>query len=351
MSNAMRRPALIATLVLAVLATGASAAAASTPLVSIGAGLEGPRGLRATVYATGLRHVSAFALDARGRLWVTTSAATGHAADGVYLVPRAGAGPIKVIAGLQGPLGLVWHAGTLYVASIGRVDAFSGLAGTRFTSRRKIVSEPAGHGWNQNLVLAPNGRLIMSIASACDHCSTTSRWSASIVSFDLDGSHVRSYAARVRAAFGLAFYPGTSTLLASMNQRDDLGAKTPGDTLAVVRAGSDWRFPACYAQGGSSCTGVPPVLASLGKHAAAGGVAVTTGQLGASVGTAALVPEWELGTVQRVALTGSGSTLAGGAPSTVLRGFTNPLPVLATASGALLVGDWATGRIFRIAQG
>ena len=53
-------------------------------------------------------------------------------------------------------------------------------------SRRARGSSPSppGHGWNQNLVLAPNGRLIMSIASACDHCTTTSRWSASIVSFD-----------------------------------------------------------------------------------------------------------------------------------------------------------------------
>lgn len=350
MSHALRRSVTIATLLLGALLAGTATAGASTRLGSIGAGLKGPAGLRASVYATGLAHVSAFALDGRGRLWVTTSAATGHAGDGVYVVPKAGAKPVEVIASLQGPLGLVWHGGTLYVASIGRVDAFSGLRGTRFASRRSILSEPAGHGWNQNLVLAPNGRLIMSIASACDHCTTTSRWSASIISFDLDGSHVRSYAARVRAAFGLALYPGTSTLLASMNQRDDLGARTPGDTLAVVPVGSDWRFPSCYEQRTPACSGVPPVLATLDKHAAAGGVAIATGQLGASVGTSALVPEWERGTVQRVPLTGSGSSLAGAAPSTVLSGFTNPLPVLATASGSLYVGDWATGRIYRIAS-
>jgi glucose/arabinose dehydrogenase len=337
-------------LLLGVPAVVTATAGASSRLVSIGAGLQGPTGLRATVYASGLAHVSAFALDGKGRLWVTTSAATGHGADGVYVIPKAGAKPVRVISGLRGPLGLVWHSGTLYVASIGRVDAFSGLRGTRFALRRKILSEPAGHGWNQNLVLAPNGRLVMSVASACDHCTTTSRWSASIISFDLDGSHVQSYAARVRAAFGLAFYPGTSTLLASMNQRDDLGAKTPGDALAVVPAGSDWRFPACYGQGTSACSGVPPVLATLGKHAAAGGVAIATGQLGASVGTAALVPEWKFGTVQRVALTGSGSSLAGSTPSTMLSGFTNPLPTLATTSGSLYVGDWATGEIYRIAS-
>jgi glucose/arabinose dehydrogenase len=344
----VRKLGLIAALVLSLGAV--SSANASSPLVSIGSGLQGPRGLRATVYARGLAHVSAFALDGTGRLWVTTSAASGHSADGVWLVPSSGAKPVKVISGLEGPLGLVWHAGTLYVASIGRVDAFSGLPATRFRKRAKILTEPAGHGWNQNLVLAPSGRLIMSIASACDHCTTTSRWSASIISFDLDGSHVQSYAARVRAAFGLAFYPGTSTLLASMNQRDDLGSKTPGDTLAVVRAGQDWKFPACYGQGGSVCSGVPAVLATLGKHAAAGGVAVATGQLGSAIGTTALVSEWQLGTVQRVALTSSTARLSGAAPATILSGFKNPLPVLATKGGTLLVGDWTTGVIYGIAR-
>src|SRR5476651_765818 len=135
----MRRSAIIAALTLSVLLVTAAAssarAAASTKLVSIGAGLQGPKGLRATVYATGLAHVSAFAFDDKGRLWVTTSAAAGHSADGVYVVAKAGATPVKVIAGLKGPLGLVWHEGTLYVASIGQVDAFSSLSGTRFAKR------------------------------------------------------------------------------------------------------------------------------------------------------------------------------------------------------------------------
>ncbi|MEO9176944.1 MAG: hypothetical protein ABI317_15640 [Gaiellales bacterium] len=279
---------------------------------------------------------------------MTTSAATDHATDGVYLVRAAGAKPVKVISGLQGPLGLVWRARTLYVASIGRVDAYSGLKGTRFATRRTVLSEPVGHGWNQDLVSAPNGRLIMSIASACDHCTTTSRYSGSIISFDPRGANVKTYVSRIRAVFGLAFYPGTSTLFASMNQRDDLGAKTPGDALAVVRAGQDWRFPGCYDQGGSACSGVPAVLATLDKHAAAGGVAIATGQLGSAIGTAALIPEWELGKVLAVSLTAHGSGYTGGRPTTVLTGFKSPLPVTIAPGRTLLVGDWTTGRIYRI---
>jgi glucose/arabinose dehydrogenase len=334
--------------VLAAVAAGCGSGGTTGGLVPIGAGLRGPSGLRASVYATGLRHVSAFALDRRGRLWVTTSGATTHGSDGVYLVRKAGARPVKVVSGLRAPLGLVWVGRRLYVASLGRVDAFGGLRGTRFATRTRILKGPVSGGENNNLVLAPNGRLVMSVSASCDHCVPSSRWSAAIVSFRPDGSDLRLYASRVRAGFGLAFYPGTSDLFVSMNQRDDLGAKTPGDWLSLVRRGDDWGFPACYGQDGAACAGVPSPTAVLDPHAAAGGVAIVTGQLGTAVGTAALVSEWQLGKVQRVALTKTGSGYAGSV-SPFLTGLKSPLPLLTTPDGGVLVGDWATGIVYRIA--
>jgi glucose/arabinose dehydrogenase len=327
-----------------------SAATGASRQIDIGAGIKGPSGLEATVYASGLRNVSAFALDARGRLWATTSAASDHSADGVYLIPRAGGAPIKVIGGLEGPLGLVWHGGSLYVASLGRVDAFSGLAGSHFARRKAVLVQPSGHGWNNAIVALPDGRFAMGISSACDHCASRTRWSATIVSFRPDGSGVRLYAAGIRAPFGLAYDAATGALLTSMNQRDDLGAGTPGDWLALVRVGQNWRFPACFGQGGDACRGVPKPLAVLDKHAAAGGVAIVSGQLGAGVGHVALVTEWERGVVKRVTLRGSGSGYASARAGTLLTGFKNPLPVTLAADGALLVGDWGSGRIYRIAR-
>jgi hypothetical protein len=43
-----------------------SASVATSALVDIGAGLDGPPGLAATIYATGLANVSAFAFDPEG---------------------------------------------------------------------------------------------------------------------------------------------------------------------------------------------------------------------------------------------------------------------------------------------
>ena len=139
-------------------------------LVSIGAGLRGPAGLHATVYATGLKLMSAFAFDARGRLWVTTSGANTHATDGLYVVSRAGARPVRIAGTFRGPLGLVWIRDRLYVASLGRVQVLSGLTGNHFASQKTILVGPTGGGENNNLVESPAGKLVMGVSASCDHC-------------------------------------------------------------------------------------------------------------------------------------------------------------------------------------
>jgi glucose/arabinose dehydrogenase len=297
---------------------------------AIGAGLSGPHGYHARLYTQGLRHVSAFTYDGNGRLWATASGATTHTGDGVYLVERRGGKPRKVAGGLTSPLGLVWVGDRLIVSSLGRVTAFSGFDGVRFRRRQVILDGPVAGGENNNIVLAPNGRLLMGVSASCDHCVPASKWSASIVSFKPDGSDLRIFASGIRAAYGLAYLPGTTRLFASMNQRDDLGDKTPGDWLADVRRGQDWGFPACYGQ----CRSQPQPIGVLDPHAAAGGIAFLDR-------SSVLVAEWQLGKVRRVDLS------TGKAP-VLLTGFRNPLPVITEYPGAFLVGDWGTGRVYEI---
>ena len=191
------------------------------------------------------------------------------------------------------------------------------------------------------------GRFLMGVTATCDHCVPASRFSGSIVSFLPGGSDLRVFASRIRAPVGLAFLPGTGDLFASMNQRDDLARATPGDWLSLVREGEDWRFPGCYGQAGPACTGVPRPTAVLDKHAAVGGFAFVSGQLGGGAGTAAIVAEWATGKVQRVALARSGSGYVG-TVGPFLTGIANPLAVVLASDGDLLVGDWASGTIYRI---
>jgi glucose/arabinose dehydrogenase len=248
----------------------------------------------------------------------------------VYLIARRGARAVKVAGGLVAPLGLVWVDGKLLVSSLGEVTALSGFDGRHFRSRRVILEGPVKGGENNNLALAPNGRVVMGVSASCDHCTPASKWSAAVVSFNPDGSDLRLVASGIRAPFGLAY--GNGTLYVTMNQRDDLGDKTPGDWLAVVRNGQDWGFPQCYGQHGATCRGMPSPVAELDKHAAAGSVVI--------LGSEAYVAEWQTGKVLRV-------DLESGEVNSVLTNVQNPLPVVAT-DGALLVGDWSSGTILRV---
>jgi glucose/arabinose dehydrogenase len=88
----------------------------------------------------------------------------------------------------------------------------------------------------------------------------------------------------------------------------------------------------------------------LDKHAAAGGVAIVSGQLGSAVGHAALVTEWERGSVLGVPLRGEGQGYASARAAALITGFENPLPLAVGRDGALLVGDWTRGIVYRIAS-
>ena len=314
--------------------------------MSIGAGLQGPPGLVASVYARGLTNVAAFAFDPQGRLWAATAAATDQGKDGLYLVGAPGAAPQEVVASLDTPLGLLWYDGSLYVASSGGVDAFIGFDGTRFAERRTVLTLPATVGELNGLAAGADGRLLLGISAPCDHCTPSSRLSAAIVSFLPDGSGLELYATGIRAPVGLIDDGAAGGLLVTIDQRDDLGARTPGDWLAVVRPGQAWGFPACYGQGGSLCSGRPTPTAVLDQHAGVIGLAIVHGQFGATVGTSAFVAEWALGKVQRVALSGPSV----GAVVPFLLGMAHPGPLIVTPSGAVLAGDWATGTVYRVAM-
>ena len=208
---------------------------------------------------------------------------------------------------------------------------------------------PANVGKPGNIVLAPDGRMQMGISAPCDSCVPVSEHSAAIVSFMPDGSDLQIFASGIRAPVGLVYYPQTDDLFVTMNQRDDLDPQTPGDWLAVVHQGEAWGFPDCYGQGGTVCTDVPQPVAALDAHAAVSGVAIVTGQLGATIGTSAIVAEWADGKVQQVALATNGSTYTG-TVRPFLTGLKNPVPVMLSSRGAILVGDWATGTVYSIAK-
>jgi glucose/arabinose dehydrogenase len=344
----MRSRGLAALVVSAVFAAGcggaSSGASAAGALTSIGAGLHGASGsMRATKYATGLIHAAAFAFDADGRLWVATAAYDDTGDDAIYVVPAAGADPVKVISGVHTPLGLLWHKGVLYVSSHERVDVYEQFDGTTFGSSHNVVTLPAGVGENNGLAWSDDGRILIGVSAPCDACTPSSQDSAAILSFLPDGSDLRVDAGGIRAPIGLAYRPGTDDLFVTMNQRDDLGAATPGDWLAVVHRGDDWGFPDCYGQVTGACTKTPEPVAVLDKHAAVSAITFLDGD--------AIVAEWATGKVLRVSLTRDATTgTYRSEVSKYLTGIKNPVAVATGPDGALYAADWSTGTVYRVAS-
>jgi glucose/arabinose dehydrogenase len=349
--NAVRRRwarvVLASALLIASASCGSSPAAddatsATTGLVDIGAGIQGPVGLQAMAVAHGLENVSALAVAADGALWAATAAFSDDGTDAVWRVAESGS-PTAVIPSLHTPLGLAWIGTELFVASKNDVSAYGGFDGTSFATQRNVLALPDGIGEVNGLVLGPDGRLHLGISAACDHCLPKDERSGAVLSFTTDGQDVRVDATHIRAPIDLTYRAGTDDLYVTMNLRDDLGDKTPGDWLAVVDTGSDWGFPDCYGQGGDACAGVPDPLATLDAHAALSGVALVEDSLGPDLRSSAIVAEWATGVVRAVPLDGEDHT-----SRVLLTGLQKPMPVELASDGAVLVGDWATGTVYRI---
>ena len=329
-----------------------------------------PAGVEMQRYAKGMPNPSNLAFDARGRLWSTSAGVQAAASDGVWLVPRRGARPRQVVSGLFSALGLTWHRRELYVSHIvpratfaprhtGRVVAYSGFDGRRFSRSRVVVNGlPVGRHRVDSIVAGPGGRLYLGIGSESDHEPSSAALAGTVVSFRPDGGGLRVEARGLRNPYGLAVAPGGRRLLVSEHGRDDLGLHRPPDELNVVdpRGRARWYgFPGCWGQGGAPCRGAVAPLARLAPHSAPGAVVVVRrfGRWGPSAFVTRFGSTFREnptgGDVVRVSLARLGQRR----PAPVHRvatgfGHQEPLGAALGPGGALYVSLWQSGRIVRL---
>jgi glucose/arabinose dehydrogenase len=327
---------------------------AAGKMVSIGAGLTGAPGLSATLWAQGPKNTGDVSQGPNGSVFVTTADETGKPDNGVYLVRQGATKPIEVIRGLQATLGAVWYDNQLYVSTLGQVDVYTDFNGHGFGAERPLITGlPYGTlGFNDQLILGPDGRFYMGIASPTDHSQTTKPLEATIVSFKPDGSDLQVYAYGVRGNSSLAFLPGTSNLFMATNQRNNVGKSptAPPDQFGLVSAGSDWGYPWCWGQGGNPCRGVSHALVDDDQHAASDGITFVKGQWGAGDGTSALVSEWTLGKIISEHLTISDGVVTA-QPQVIVTGLANAGPMMTLADGSALISSYASGKLYALAPG
>jgi glucose/arabinose dehydrogenase len=220
---------------------------------------------------------------------------------------------------------------------------------------------PFGLHQNDNLMFGPDGWLYLGVGSTCNACEDTNPQSASILKFNVETGERQIYATGMRNPYGLAFDPKTGDLFATDNGRDDLGMDAPFEELNHIIQGGDYGYPDCWnEQKQPGCETTIPAIASFEAHSSADSVVIYDGQnFPAEYQGNAFVTifgSWlkrgvQTG-IQRAVLSPNGDTY-----SAVTDWFVRfppgvmPLPLAVGPDGALYVGDYINGVIYRISYG
>lgn len=300
-----------------------------------------PAGFRFEVYARGLDRPTALAWGPGERLYATLE---GGAV--VRVKPRR-----TVARGFRTPLGLAWDGGRLFVSAQGT------LWRIERGRRRAVVSKlPFGRHQQDNVVVH-RGRLYFGSGSTCDACAEKSPLSAAVLSVRPDGRGLRVVARGLRNPFGLAVDPATGRLYASVNERDELGAREPADTVVEIRQGRRFGWPECWPSHArkrlvGSCRGVTRPLAYLEPHSSADGLTVYRGDsFGERFQGNLFVAEWGQYASRRRGRKVSRVVLRAGRAAGVApfaTGFEHPIAVTVDPLGGLLVADYGRGLVYRI---
>jgi len=329
----------VTTAVAAPISTSTSASGSTGDAASA---LRLPAGYAAEVYASGLKRPTALAFGPGGLLYATQEGGE------VIAIGRGSTRPRVLARGFATPLGLAWSGRTLFVSAQGSLHRLE-VRGKRVAFRRPLLRRlPFGRHQQDTVTVGPDGRLYLGSGSTCDVCRERDRRSGAILSLRPDGRELRVVARGLRNPFGLAFHPGTRRLYVSDNGRDDLGPDEPAETIVLVRRGSDHGWPRCWASWRErrltgSCRGVAQPVAYLEPHSSANSLAFWRGEL--------FVAEWGQYLSKRWGRKLVRVDVGSGRARTFATGFAHPLGLaVEPKAGALLVGDWERGVVYRLTK-
>jgi glucose/arabinose dehydrogenase len=156
---------------------------------------------------------------------------------------------------LNSPFGVVLVGGDLYVAETDKIMRYPFTPGqTQIKARGvKVVDLPAGlinHHWTKSLTASPDGsKLYVGVGSnsnAGERGLEAETNRAAIWEVDPKTGAFSVFASGLRNPNGLNFYPGSNTLWAVVNERDELGSNLVPDYLTSVRPKGFYGWPFSY---------------------------------------------------------------------------------------------------------
>lgn len=192
-----------------------------------------PPGFTAEAYVTGLTHPRFMALAPDGDVFVTETNAN------KVTVIHDGK-PADFLAGFDGPSGIAFHDGALYVGdlvAVWRIDLAT-------KAKTRVTKDSFGHGGHstRDIAFAPDGTLYLAIGSASNvDEEKPPRATVQVVSKD---GHLTTFAAGTRNPVGIAFR--ANALFVTVNERDGLGDGLPPDYLTRLEKGDFLGWPYAY---------------------------------------------------------------------------------------------------------
>lgn len=327
------------------------------------AGAEVQPGFSLTKFAD-LPRPTAFAFDTAGRLYVTSQDGNIYRLTDENKDGRADS-TFTFASGYTFPLGIAVQnsTGDVYLSYQGVISVLSDGNGDGSADQERILAGdlPFGEHQNDNLQFGPDGWLYVGVGSACDACQDSNPLSASILRINVETREKQIFATGLRNPYGIAFDPQTGQLFATDNGRDKLGMDTPFEELNHIVQGGDYGYPNCWnEQNQPGCENTIPAIAFFEAHSSADGLAIYDGQnfpaeyrgnAFVSIFGSWLKPDVQTG-IQRVILVPKGNTY-----STETSWFVRfpqgvmPLPVTVGPEGALYIGDYINGAIYRLSYG
>jgi len=159
------------------------------------------------------------------------------------------------LQGLNQPFGMLALDKSFYVACTDALLQYPyNDTSLKLTAGPKtIVTLPAGgynNHWTRNVIANSAGtKLYISVGSGsnvAEHGLQNEIRRANILEVNTDGTGERIYASGLRNPVGIDWVPGTNTLWAAVNERDELGDNLVPDYLTSVKEGGFYGWPFSY---------------------------------------------------------------------------------------------------------
>jgi glucose/arabinose dehydrogenase len=364
-----------------------------------------PAGFSVGVFASGLQFARFMALAPNGDVFLAEPVARAGKITVLRDADHDGVAEIRetFASGLNRPFGLAFWKGYLYVGNNDSVVRFAYSSGQlraageseriadlppsdaaldQDTATRLQIplNQTRGYNhWTRNVIFNPSGtKLYVTVGSATNATpeNADGRMArAAIHEFNPDGSGHREFAGGLRNPVGLAYFPGSTTLWTSVNERDHLGDDLVPDFITSVRDGGFYGWPYSYIGrhvDPTVTTPRPDLVARaiapdvlLPSHSAALGLLFYTGaQFPSEYRNSAFVALH--GSINRSKLSGYSVVRVpfrngrpSGPPELLLSGFVarddeekqawgRPVGLLQLPDGSLLVSDDGGNRVWRV---